>query len=185
MERLLSGEADGFFESRDRALFELMYSTGCRVSEVAALGTANWKTGATRMKILGKGRKERYVFIGPKAVEALETYLPYRRKRIDEHDNPDEKALFVNFRGRPLTVRGIAFLLKRRLGQKDLNKPAGPHTLRHSFATHLLGRGADIRIVQELLGHSSLSTTQIYTHVSIDALKDVYVKAHPHGLRKG
>ena len=92
--------------------------------------------------------------------------------------------MFVNFRGRKLTARGVFYILRKRLREKGIAKPAGPHTLRHSFATHLLDRGADLRVVQELLGHASLSTTQVYTHLSLDSLKDTYVKAHPHGLRK-
>jgi integrase/recombinase XerC/integrase/recombinase XerD len=192
MDRLLDGEteeAGPFIAARNKALFELLYSTGCRVGELAALTTSVWKAGRRRIKITGKGGKDRFVFAGDAAYAAVEAYLPLRKARIAETrgaagaENPTD-ALFINFRGGRLTVRGIFYILTRSLREKGIQKPAGPHTIRHSFATHILDRGADIRIVQELLGHASLSTTQIYTHLSLDSLKDIHAKAHPHGLRK-
>ena len=189
MDRLLDGGSGSFIDARNKALFELLYSTGCRVGELAGLKIGDFRTGAGRIKILGKGGKERFVFVGGAAADALAVYLPLRAARIAENAKgeqraAEEKALFVNSRGRGLSVRGVFYLLRRRLRERGIGKPAGPHTIRHSFATHLLDRGADLRVVQELLGHSSLSTTQVYTHLSLDSLKDTYTKAHPHGLRK-
>jgi integrase/recombinase XerC/integrase/recombinase XerD len=186
MEKLVSGEeGDGSFTfARDTALFELLYSTGCRVGEIAAFKADSWYAGIRKVKIIGKGGKERFVFVGDAARSAVDTYLPLRSARLNELGRGGEGALFINYRGGRLTVRGIAYLLSRRLRERGIPKPGSPHSLRHSFATHLLGRGADIRIVQELLGHTSLSTTQVYTHLSIDSLKDIYVQAHPHGMRK-
>jgi len=177
-----------FIAARDSALFELMYSTGCRVSEIAALRlsaagvkTGSWSPGLGSIKISGKGGKERFVFVGQAAEEALAAYLPHRQARLSANEGAKKTAaLFINYRGGALTVRGIFYILGRALRERNIAKPAGPHTLRHSFATHILDRGADIRVVQELLGHANLSTTQIYTHTSLDALKDIYAKAHPH-----
>ena len=186
MESLLGGEGGTFLEARDRALFELLYSTGCRVGELAALSVDEVFPGADRVRIRGKGGRERFVFIGREASEALAAYRPLRDLRLAEMPGggTGEKALFINSRGGRLSPRGVHHILRRRLRERGIPKPAGPHSLRHSFATHLLDRGADIRVVQELLGHGSLSTTQVYTHLSLDSLKDTYVKAHPHGLRK-
>ncbi|MDR1316218.1 MAG: tyrosine-type recombinase/integrase [Spirochaetales bacterium] len=187
-----------FITARDKALFELLYSTGCRVSEILSIrlappgkktgGSAIWAPGQQRIRIFGKGGRERFVFAGDSALAALEEYLPLRHRRIAETRAedcpPPPRALFINFRGTSLTSRGVFYLLTRNLAEKGIDKPASPHTLRHSFATHILERGADIRVVQELLGHASLSTTQIYTHLSLDDLKDIHAKAHPHGLRR-
>lgn len=185
MGRLLEDEGSDFISIRDRALFELLYSTGCRVSEAASLLLQDAPKGVRKIKITGKGGKERFVFVGDKARDALAVYFVKRSALLLENGLSGEKALFINARGSALSVRGIAYLLSRRLRKLGIPKHASPHTLRHSFATHVLDHGADLRIVQELLGHSNLSTTQVYTHVSIDALKDVYAAAHPHGTRKG
>lgn len=184
IDAFLSKEGDSFLEIRNNALFEVLYSTGCRVAELVSLKRTQWAWGVSRFRILGKGKKERFVFLGKKAQEALAAYVPLRDERVSLYGNKEETALFVNAWGRKLTPRGVAYLLKKRMEALGMQKHASPHTIRHSFATHILNRGADIRIVQELLGHSSLSTTQVYTHVGIDALKDVYIRAHPHGMRK-
>jgi integrase/recombinase XerC/integrase/recombinase XerD len=186
MEKIVSPpEGEGTFAAlRDTALFEFLYSTGCRVGEAASLRIDSWHTGIRKIKITGKGGKERYVFLGDAARSAVDTYIPLRSARLEKLRRQKESALFINFRGGRLTVRGVAYLLSLRLREREIAKPGSPHSLRHSFATHLLDRGADIRIVQELLGHSSLSTTQVYTHLSIDSLKDIYTGAHPHGLKK-
>ncbi|MDR2589214.1 MAG: tyrosine-type recombinase/integrase [Spirochaetales bacterium] len=176
------GEEENFIHLRNRALFEVLYSTGCRVSEAASLTTDMWKAGGRRIKITGKGGKQRFVFVGDAAFAAVAAYLPLREAQAA---GKKTKALFINFRGRALTVRGIFYLLAGELRKKGIAKPAGPHAIRHSFATHIMNRGADIRVVQELLGHASLSTTQVYTHLSLDSLKDIHSKAHPHGLKKG
>jgi integrase/recombinase XerC/integrase/recombinase XerD len=203
MDRLLEdrGEEDEagsekFITARNNALFELLYSTGCRVSEVLSIRVsapgkkpagAVWAPGQQRVRIRGKGGRERFVFAGDSALAALEEYLPLRQERIAGTRRGDKEipqALFINFQGSALSARGVFYLLRNSLAKKGIDKPASPHTLRHSFATHILSRGADIRLVQELLGHASLSTTQVYTHLSLDALKDIHAKAHPHGLRR-
>jgi len=184
IDAFLYREGSSFLQIRNNALFEVLYSTGCRVAELVSLKRNQWAWGVTRFRILGKGKKERFVFLGKKAQEALALYVPLRDERVAMYGNREETALFVNALGRKLTTRGVSYLLKKRMEELGMQKHASPHTIRHSFATHILNRGADIRIVQELLGHSSLSTTQVYTHIGIDALKDLYVRAHPHGMRK-
>ncbi len=196
---LFEGEVEGlmrlpennFWGLRDRLIFELLYSTGCRVSELVALNLSDLDLKGGRIKVVGKGSKERIVFIGQYAQNVLREYLLKRKynlkglKRNESHNL--RNALFFNRRGLRITERGVRFIFNRYLslpaGRSVVNgKRVSPHTLRHSFATHLLDRGADIRTVQELLGHSSLSTTQIYTHVGIESLKKVYRSAHPHAL---
>jgi integrase/recombinase XerC/integrase/recombinase XerD len=172
-----AASAGGFRAVRDRALLEFLYSTGCRAAEAvgASLVDVDLKNGSVR--VLGKGGKERLVFLGQVAVEALRDYLLLRKRRVPRGD---QSALFVNMRGGRLTTRGLRFILKRYVEESGWQGPVTPHTLRHSFATHVLDEGADIRVVQELLGHASLSTTQIYTHVGLEKLRQVYQKAHPH-----
>ncbi len=158
---------------RDRAILETLYSSGLRVSELTGLniGGADLVTGT--VKVLGKGGKERIVPLGSKAIKALEEYLELRTGR--ELQTP----LFLNARGGRLTRRSVARIVDRYMIHLETMKKASPHTLRHTFATHLLEGGADLRSIQEMLGHASLSTTQKYTHVSIDRLLEVYDKAHP------
>lgn len=159
---------------RDRAIIETFYSTGARVSEIAGLDVESVRFGDSSVRLLGKGSKERNAILGEPAVAALKTWLEERPEIV----RPGETALFVNMRdGDQLTPRGIRYILKAYLRQ--IIPKASPHSLRHSFATHLLNRGADLRTVQELLGHSSINTTQIYTHVSITQIKKQYEKAHP------
>ncbi len=174
-----SASGDGFAQARDRALLELLYSTGCRVSEVAGLRTADVDMEKGTARVLGKGRRERVVFLTVSSRKALAAWLPYREAKAKE-----APWLFVNARGERLTARGMAWLLDRRVRGLGIGKRISPHAFRHSFATHLVGRGADVRVVQELLGHSNISTTQIYTHVDLERLREVYERAHPHGSRK-
>jgi integrase/recombinase XerC len=133
---------------------------------------------------MGKGSKERMVFLGAEALAALREYMAGRRAHLraggSEADADALRALFINHRGKRITDRGVRFVLAAYLRTANLGKKVSPHTFRHSFATHLLDRGADIRAVQELLGHSNLSTTQVYTHVGLERLKKVYRRAHPH-----
>jgi len=191
VEELMRLPENNFWGLRDRLIFELLYSTGCRVSELVALNLSELDLKGGKIKVAGKGGKERIVFIGRYAQNVLREYLLKRKyhlkvlKRNDSHNF--RNALLFNRRGSRITERGVRFILNRYLslpaGRSAVNgKRVSPHTLRHSFATHLLNRGADIRTVQELLGHSSLSTTQIYTHVGIETLKEVYRSAHPHAL---
>jgi integrase/recombinase XerC len=166
--------------ARDRALLETLYSAGLRVEECSRLDLADLDLQGGSVHVLGKGRKERLGLLGRPARDALAAWLPERARLLVARRRTAEEALFVNARdGGRLTVRSIARLVKQHAEQAGLPADTSPHTLRHSFATHLLDRGADLRVVQEMLGHESLSTTQIYTHVSIGRLKDVYERAHP------
>ena len=163
---------------RDRAILEVLYSCGLRVGELAALdfGSIDWEQGLVRVR--GKGNKERLVPLGRQARVALEQYLDQRGGLNVEG------ALFLNYRGGRLSARSIERNFKQLLLKAGILKDATPHALRHSFATHLLDGGADLRAIQELLGHASLSTTQKYTQVSLDHLMEVYDKAHPRGRKK-
>ena len=160
---------------RDRAILETLYSTGMRVSELVRLDTDDIDFISGVLKVLGKGSKERMVPIGEAALAAIRRYTDKR----DERKAKDKKALFLNKSGRRLTDRGIRRIVAKHIRACSMDEKISPHSLRHSFATHLLDRGADLRSVQELLGHMNLSTTQIYTHVTTERLKSVYDKAHP------
>lgn len=174
---------NNFISARDRALIEMLYSTGCRISELLAITVTQIGKAQSAIQIVGKGRVIRTVYIGSKAQEALRCYLPYRQQKLHTRfGNVQQHALlFLNNRGSALSRRGAGFIVKKYQTQLPISKPISPHTFRHSFATHLLDAGADIRVVQELLGHRQLSTTQIYTHVSIAKLQALHRKAHPHG----
>jgi integrase/recombinase XerC len=158
---------------RDRAILETLYSSGLRVSELTGMNIGGADLLAGSVRVVGKGGKERMVPLGSKAAKALEEYLDLRGSR--ELNAP----LFLNSRGGRLTRRSVARIVDRYMMHLETMKKASPHTLRHTFATHLLEGGADLRSIQEMLGHASLSTTQKYTHVSIDRLLEVYDKAHP------
>ena len=163
---------------RDRAILETMYSAGLRVSEVVGLDRSDLDFDADVLRVRGKGRRERLSPIGSYAVRALNRWLPFCRLHPNEATGPSAP-VFVNKFGRRLTTRSVARMLEKYLRATGLDRRTTPHSLRHSFATHLLNGGADIRSVQELLGHKSLVTTQIYTHVSSTALRAAYEKAHP------
>jgi integrase/recombinase XerC len=181
-ERLLAADEDAPFPERDRALFELLYATGLRVSEAAGLDLEDVDFASRLLRVVGKGNKERIAPFGETAEDALATYLPVRvarRKGSRSADRDDGEPLFVNARGGRLTTRSMARLLKHRLRAAGLPAEISPHALRHSFATHLLEAGADLRAIQELLGHASLSTTQKYTHLDAARLREVYRRAHP------
>ncbi|MBN2051254.1 MAG: tyrosine recombinase XerC [Spirochaetales bacterium] len=169
---------------RDRCILEMLYSTGCRVSELRGIDMADISMKDKTIRVLGKGRKQRFVFLGKQAFDALTEYLPVRSAWAGKNRDNPPKALFLNTRGRRLTQRGIAWLIASYAEKLTLPGKISPHTFRHSFATHLLNKGADIRVVQELLGHASLSTTQVYTHLGIDRLKKIYAQAHPHAGEK-
>lgn len=167
---------------RDRAILETLYSAGLRVAELVGLNVQDWDREAHILRVLGKGRKERIAPVGRYAVQALERWLEVRIP--DPQAPPAQRdALFLNRFGRRLTTRSVGRLLEKYLLQTGLDRITSPHTLRHSFATHLLDGGADLRSVQELLGHKSLTTTQIYTHVSTRRLRETYEHAHPHARR--
>ncbi len=172
-----------FLSSRDRAALELLYGCGLRVSELVGVNTGDMDLQDGVVKVLGKGEKERLVPIGRKASQALEIYLSERKKFLAGQKGPtSENALFLNRFGKRLTARSIQTIVRKYTVQAGLPGKATPHSLRHAFATHLLDGGADLRGIQELLGHARLSTTQKYTHLSIDRLMEVYDRAHPKAL---
>ena len=168
---------------RDKALIMVMYSAGLRISEVASLKIQDLDRELSGAWVLGKGNKERQVFFSDEGRDALAQYLKSRSSRI--HKNKKTDHLFINRNGGPLSVPGIRWIIGKYAERSGIEKNIHPHSLRHSFATHLVNAGCDVRMVQELLGHASLSTTQRYTHVDMESLKRVYKKAHPHGMRKG
>jgi integrase/recombinase XerC len=166
---------------RDRAIIELLYATGCRVSEIAGVNLEDIDFKRATIRVRGKGRKERFVPFGSKANEALGVYLEARTALLAEapEHKRDARVLFLNYQGTRITTRSIARLIEKYVKECALAHNISPHSLRHSVATHLLSAGADLRAIQEFLGHARLSTTQIYTHVSIEQLMQVYDKAHP------
>jgi integrase/recombinase XerC len=163
---------------RDAALLELLYATGLRVSELVGLDLSDVDLSGRVLRTIGKGKKERVVPFGPKAAGAIRAWLPLREKLRVRGAGPEEP-LFVNVRGGRLTDRSVRRVLDRALREAGVSSHASPHALRHSFATHLLSAGADLRTIQELLGHASLTTTQRYTHLDVDRLAEVYRKSHP------
>ena len=172
---------------RDRALLELLYAAGLRVSELTGLNLADMDRREKMLRVRGKGNKERIVPYGGKAQEALEAYWPVREQLLlqsnagSRHRGPaNSEAVFLNYAGRRLTQRSVGRIVKKYVRLANINWDLHPHSLRHAFATHLLADGADLRAIQELLGHQSLSTTQKYTHASIRQLMDIYDKSHPH-----
>ncbi|HET6323696.1 MAG TPA: tyrosine-type recombinase/integrase, partial [Planctomycetaceae bacterium] len=160
---------------RDRAILETIYSAGLRVAELVSVNVNSWDRDANVLRVLGKGRKERVAPLGSYAVRALNRWMEVRKPHPS-----DPSPVFLNKYGRRLTTRSIGRMLLGHLQTAGLETLTTPHTLRHSFATHLLDGGADLRSVQELLGHKSLTTTQIYTHVSTRRLQETYEKSHPH-----
>lgn len=175
-----SPKEDKFTVQRDRAILELFYSSGIRVSELCGLNMDDLDLKEGLIKVRGKGNKERIVPIGQKTKEALKKYLAIRQiLRIKKKFLTDESPLFINNRGGRISTRQIRRIVEKYAKTVGILEKIGPHTLRHTFASHLLMEGADLRVIQELLGHASLSTTQIYTHVDLKHLMDVYDKAHP------
>jgi len=179
-------EAFGF---RDRAMLELLYSTGMRVSELVACNMTDLDFESGMVRVRGKGNRERLIPVGEPAVKALRDYFEHRdvqlKKGLQSGRKIDREAVFLNSRGSRLTSRSVERLIAEYGLKAGIDKPVTPHVLRHSFATHLLEMGADMRSVQELLGHASLSTTQKYTHLDMVHLMKVYDRAHPKARRKG
>jgi integrase/recombinase XerC len=180
---------EGLLLRRDRALLELLYAAGLRVSELTGLNLADMEQKERVLRVRGKGNKERIVPYGVKAQEALENYWPLRDELLlhtagtrasRRSAAPHTDAVFLNYSGRRLTQRSVGRIVKKYVRLVNVNWDLHPHSMRHAFATHLLADGADLRAIQELLGHQSLSTTQKYTHASIRQLMDIYDKAHPH-----
>ncbi|WES65747.1 site-specific tyrosine recombinase XerD [Microbacter sp. GSS18] len=168
---------EGLVPLRDRALLELLYATGARVSEAVSLNVDDVSRGDL-VRVRGKGGKERIVPVGSYARAALEAYLTRSRPELSRRGRSTPR-LFLGARGAPLSRQSAWTVIQHAADRAKLTAHVSPHTLRHSFATHLLQGGADVRVVQELLGHASVATTQIYTHVSVDALRDVYATSHP------
>jgi integrase/recombinase XerC len=179
MFRLLDSiQTDTLLGLRNRAIFETLYSSGIRVSELAGMNFFDVEFSTAVVRVLGKGNKQRIIPIGQKALEAIKAY----REQLDRQfgvETLKNESLFLNKYHKRLNTRSIARILRKLVDAVGLITPVSPHALRHSFATHMLDAGADLRVVQELLGHKSLSTTQKYTHVSIDRLMETYDKAHP------
>jgi len=163
---------------RDKAILETLYGTGIRISELTGLDIEDMDLVDMEMRVLGKGSRERVVPIGDAAASALRRYVGSGRPKMAR--SASQRAVFINQRGGRLTRQGAWELVKKYAGRVGLEKKMTPHTLRHSYATHLLENGADLRYIQELLGHASISTTQIYTHVSKERIRESYLRAHPH-----
>ena len=167
----------GPLELRDRAILELLYASGIRVSELVGIETADLHLGERLVRVRGKGKKERIVPFGGRAREALEGYR--RARTVLARGGDGGEAFFLNYRGGRLTTRSVQRMVGKSIRRTAVARKISPHSLRHSFASHLLGRGADLRVIQELLGHASLATTQKYTHVDLKHLLAVYKKSHP------
>ena len=185
IDRSFDFDASDFLSSRDLAILELLYGSGIRVGELVGLDLLDVRLSERLIRVRGKGKKERISPFGACAGRALEVHLPFRGEILARASRGgtrlcrDAEALFLNQRGARLTVRTVQRMVGHRLSSAAREKSVSPHVLRHSFATHLLDAGADLRAVQELLGHASVATTQIYTHVSLRRLKEAYSKAHP------
>lgn len=180
MQQLFAAE-DGMtpISQRNRAILELLYATGIRVTELVGIKIEDVDFTAGLLLVFGKGRKQRYVPFGSFAEMELKKYINDSRPKLQNKSEGKNNTLFLNHHGKPITDRGIRYILNRMLEKAALTSKIHPHKLRHSFATHLLNQGADMRSVQELLGHESLSSTQVYTHVTKDYLKKIYDNAHP------
>ncbi len=166
---------------RDKVILELLYSTGCRVSELTGLKVNDINLKKRMALVQGKGGKARWVFLTRGTADELASYFPIRKKYLIKSGNSENGSLILNMKGDSLSVRGVRYIIDKYIKAIGVSKHVSPHTFRHTFATHMLNNGAGIRIVQEMLGHSSIATTQVYTHIGMDRLKDVYRSAHPHG----
>lgn len=183
---LLSLPRTDFLEERDHTLFLFLYSTGARIGEALSVDVDDIEWNMRRIKITGKGNKERFLFLANELIINMRgVYLPQRKLYLEEKKNPLEKALFIGERGFRLPSSSAHIIFDMYRERLKWQKEFTPHTLRHTFATHYLDNGADIRMVQELLGHESISTTQIYTHVSKKRLRNVYNNSHPHAKGRG
>jgi tyrosine recombinase xerC len=179
----LPGDTEILWMARDIALFTSLYSTGCRASELLSLNMEDFNLTSSSAIVMGKGKKEREVFFTKFAKKALQNYFIEREVLLKEHHKTVEKGkspIFLNMRGSRLSIWGLNYIIKRYIKFCPNIKSLSAHSFRHSFATALISRGADIRIVQELLGHENISTTQKYTHVTTESLHELYKKAHPH-----
>jgi site-specific recombinase XerD len=177
---LMSPDTNSVLGARDRALMEVLYATGMRVSELCGLRVQDYNQEGMEMRVLGKGGKERVVLLNQSAHNWLKKYLSETWTKLAEGRTPQaEHPLFVSRQATRLSSRSVHRIVMKYALKAGINKPITPHTLRHTFATHLLEGGADLRVVQDLLGHTTINTTQIYTHVSLDRLRRVYMNTHP------
>jgi len=166
---------------RDKAIIFTMYSAGLRISELVSLTMENISAQLDEARITGKGGKQRYVFFSEEAKNAIIEYLPYRESLLTQYGINEKKyTLFISRRGKPISIPGVRWIISRYASFAQTGNHIHPHALRHSFATHLVNKGCDVRVVQEMLGHSSISTTQRYTHVNLEGLKRAYSASHPH-----
>ena len=178
-------EHELLWKERDQALFLMLYSSGCRVSELANLCFSDLSQDKSSAIVHGKGNKDRRVFFSKESIEKFEVYLSDRKKKFQKMAFEPKENLFVNQKGTKLTSRGVHYIVARYSSSEEgTGKPISPHAFRHTFATTMLNNGADIRVVQEMLGHSSISTTQRYTHVTTESIKKAYEQAHPHSGKK-
>ncbi len=175
-------EKEILWKTRDECLFKMLFSSGCRISEIKNLKLSDFMENYHSAIVTGKGNKQRKVYFEKDAMNALKLYLIDRKKVIEENciKNPTDY-LFINQKGNPISVGGIRFIITKYSGPEGTNHHVNPHSFRHTFATHMINNGADVRLVQEMLGHSSISTTQRYTHVTTEKLIDIYKNSHPHG----
>ncbi len=183
--RFIHAPGHDVFGMRDRVIFRVLYSTGCRLSELLAMEVKDLDLPRGRVIVHGKGSKDRFVFLSDSAVSDIGTYLRLRSTYLEGlgADPVRTSSLFINKQGKQLTPQGVHYIFQTYAKKTGIEKHVTPHTFRHTFATQLLDHDAGIRVVQELLGHENISTTQIYSHVSVKRLKDVYTDAHPHGRR--
>ena len=168
------------WKTRDHAIFTMLYSSGCRISEITNLKISDFVNGHHSAIVHGKGKKDRIVYFEQESQKALNDYLEDRRKILERENISEQPYLFINQRGKHLSVGGMRYIITRYSGPEGINHHINPHAFRHTFATTLLSNGADVRLVQEMLGHSNISTTQRYTHITTEKLIEVYKKAHPH-----
>lgn len=178
-------EKEILWKTRDECLFKMLFSSGCRISEIKNLKLSDFMENYHSAIVTGKGSKQRKVYFEKDAMNALKLYLIDRKKVIEENciEKPTDY-LFINQNGNPISVGGIRFIITKYSGPEGTNHHINPHAFRHTFATHMINNGADVRLVQEMLGHSSISTTQRYTHVTTEKLIDIYKNSHPHGEKK-
>ena len=177
---LLNFEVNNEFEARNKAILELLYSSGLRISELTSLELSNIDLDECLVRVMGKGSKERIVPLGDYAIDALKEYIYFYRPMLNKNNS---SYVFLNNRGGVLSRQFIFKVIKEECIKKGIRKNVSPHTLRHTFATHLLKNGADLRIIQELLGHENLKTTEVYTHVSNERLRSVYLSSHPRAKK--
>ena len=178
-------KTNSFAGARDKAIFEMFYDTGIRISELVRLSLEDLKIEQRTVKVLGKGKKERLLPLGKKTIEIIKSYLKLRTEHIKSKNLTScPSGLFLNQRGQTISTRGVRKIMNQYIRANNFPKNISPHSLRHTFATHMLEAGADLRAIQEMLGHSSLSTTQKYTHLTVDRLIETYDKAHPRARMK-